>query len=187
MFEYARRRNYLECGDMSPLLMRRKFLTCVAKIATSKVAPPKARTCPRTPKLTPNMNAATRSAIVAVAICSWLAISNHCVFGAIANPVRETRSVCPFHPEPVKPQAPPSGIQCCKILRAVVPMASKSRARDDTKFSDVDLRIDEFVLVAHLHAAPAPLPLDTGPPEALSFAELILQRSLFSHAPPVRV
>jgi hypothetical protein len=26
--------------------------------------------------------------------------------------------------------------------------------------------------------------LDTGPPRAHSFAELILQRSLFAHAPP---
>jgi hypothetical protein len=30
------------------------------------------------------------------------------------------------------------------------------------------------------------LPLDTGPPGARSFAELILQRSLFAHAPPFR-
>ena len=28
--------------------------------------------------------------------------------------------------------------------------------------------------------------LDTGPPDAHSFAELILQRSLFAHAPPFR-
>jgi hypothetical protein len=29
-----------------------------------------------------------------------------------------------------------------------------------------------------------PLFLDTGPPDAHSFAELILQRSLLAHAPP---
>ena len=34
--------------------------------------------------------------------------------------------------------------------------------------------------------AVAPLLLDTGPPGAFSFAELILQRSLLAHAPPSR-
>jgi hypothetical protein len=32
--------------------------------------------------------------------------------------------------------------------------------------------------------AQAPLSLDTGPPHAHSFTELILQRSLLAHAPP---
>jgi hypothetical protein len=35
--------------------------------------------------------------------------------------------------------------------------------------------------------AVAPLLLDTGPPGAFSFAELILQQSLLAHAPPVLV
>ena len=95
-----------------------------------------------------------RSVTVAIAIFSWLAISNHCVFGAIADRDRETESVCPFHSEPVKPQPPPSGTQCCKILRAVVPVVTKSWARD-VKFSSVDFRVDEFALVAHLHTTPA--------------------------------
>jgi hypothetical protein len=125
-----------------------------------------------------------RSVIVAITILSWLAISNHCVFGGIADRERETQSACPFHSEPVKPQPPPSGIQCCKILRAVVPAVTKSWARDDAKFSSVDLRVDEFALVAHLHTTPAPLFLDTGPPEARTFAELTLHRSLLAHAPP---
>ena len=126
-----------------------------------------------------------RSVTVAVTILSWLAISNHCAFGAIADRDRETQSACPFHSEPVKPQLPPSGTQCCKILRAVVPVVTKSWARDDGKFSSVDLRVDEFPLVEHSHTAPSPLCLDTGPPEAPTFAELILQRSLLAHAPPV--
>jgi len=66
-------------------------------------------------------------------------------------------------------------------------VVTKSWARDDAKFSGVDLRVDEFTLVAHSHTTPAPLFLDTGPPEARTFAELILQRSLLAHAPPARV
>jgi hypothetical protein len=127
-----------------------------------------------------------RSVTVAITIFSWLAISNHCAFGAIADRDRETQSACPFHSEPVKPQPPPSGAQCCKILRAVVPVVTKSWARDDAKVSAVDLRVDEFALIAHSHAAAA-LFLDTGPPEARTFAELILHRSLLAHAPPARV
>jgi hypothetical protein len=125
--------------------------------------------------------------IVAIAICSWLAISNHCAFGAIANPVGEKQGVCPFHSEPAKPEPPPRGIQCCKILRAVVPVLTKSWARDDAKFSAVALCVDEFAFAAYSHTTPAPLFLDTGPPKARTFAELILQRSLLAHAPPARV
>jgi len=126
-----------------------------------------------------------RSMTVAITIFSWLAISNHCAFGALADRGRETQSACPFHSEPVKPQPPPSGTQCCKILRAIVPVVTKSWARDDAKFSSVDLRVDEFALVAYSHTTPAPLFLDTGPPKARTFAELILQQSLLAHAPPV--
>ena len=135
-------------------------------------------------KLTGQRNI-VRCATVAITIFSWLAISNHCAFGAIADRGRETQNACPFHSEPVKPQPPPSGGQCCKILRAVVPVVTKSWARDDAKVSSVDLCVDEFALVAHSHTTPAPLLLDTGPPEARTFAELILQRSLLAHAPPV--
>jgi hypothetical protein len=128
-----------------------------------------------------------RSVTVAITIFSWLAISNHCAFGAIADRGRETQSACPFHSEPIKPQPPASGTQCCKILRAVVPVVTKSWARDDAKFSGVDFRVDEFALVVRSHTTPAPLFLDTGPPEARTFVELILQRSLLAHAPPPRV
>jgi len=41
------------------------------------------------------------------------------------------------------------------------------------------------MLLAHFRDALAPLLLDTGPPGARSFAELILQQSLLAHAPPV--
>ena len=75
-------------------------------------------------------------------------------------------------------------MQCCKVLRAVPFAKTKSWARDDAKFSDVDLRVEEFALIALQRNAQAALPLDTGPPDAHSFAELILQRSLLAHAPP---
>jgi hypothetical protein len=125
-----------------------------------------------------------RSMTVAVTICSWLAISNHCAFGAIAAPADETQSACPFHSDPDKKKEQPPPLQCCKVLRAVALVVTKSWARDDAKFSDINLPFERCALVAHSHVTPAPLFLDTGPPKARTFAELILQRSLLAHAPP---
>ena len=127
---------------------------------------------------------AARCLIVAITICSWLAISNHCTIGALAGKAQTKQSGCPFHSKPAKPKT--TSTECCKILRAVAFAQTKSWARDDAKFFDVDLCVEEFVLVALLPNAQASSSLDTGPPGAHSFAELILQRSLFAHAPPFR-
>jgi hypothetical protein len=136
-----------------------------------------------------------RCAGVAIAICSWFTISNHCVFAAVATrdggckPASVHRhdadaTECPFHSKPAKQKEQSSHIQCCKVLRAVVLAKAKSWARDDAKFSDVDFRSEQFVFIAILRNAQVPLSLDTGPPHAHSFAELILHRSLLAHAPP---
>lgn len=130
------------------------------------------------------MHRSARCVIVAITICSWLAITNHCAFAALGTKTGSVQSECPFHSKPAKQKEQSSQIQCCKILRAVVLAKAKSWARDDAKFSDVDLRVEEFTLIALQRSARVPLFLDTGPPAAHSFAELILQRSLLVHAPP---
>jgi len=125
-----------------------------------------------------------RCAGVAIAICSWIAISNHCAFAALAAKTESAQAACPFHSKPAKAKPQAAQVQCCKILRAVVLAQSKTWARDDAKFLDVDVRPHGFALIALQRNAQAALPLDTGPPDAHSFAELILQRSLLAHAPP---
>ncbi len=141
------------------------------------------------------MNASTRCAVVSMAICSWFAISNHCAFAAVAacgpgcQPVSLHRqdadtTQCPFHSKPAQQKQEPSQLQCCKILRAVVLAQTRSWARDDARFFDVDLWVEEFALIALLPNVQASSSLDTGPPGVHSFAELILQRSLLAHAPP---
>jgi hypothetical protein len=115
---------------------------------------------------------------------SWIAISNHCAFGAVATKSEPSQSECPFHSKPAKQKEQSTQIQCCKTLRAVVPTVAKSWTRNDTDFSDVDLCFKEFALIPYSRSQPAPLFLDTGPPGARTFAELILQRSLLAHAPP---
>jgi hypothetical protein len=79
----------------------------------------------------------------------------------------------------------PAGIQCCKILRAVVPTITKGWVRNDAGVSDADLYFEKLAFIANSQSATSPLLLDTGPPGARSFAELILQRSILAHAPPV--
>jgi hypothetical protein len=131
------------------------------------------------------MNKTGRCVIVVIAICCWIAISNHCAFAALAAKTDSVQNECPFHSKPAKQKEQSSQVQCCKILRAVAPVVAKSWARNDAKFSDVDICCGERALfIAHSQTTLAPLFLDTGPPGVHSFAELILQRSLLAHAPP---
>jgi hypothetical protein len=125
-----------------------------------------------------------RCVAVAIAICSWIAISNHCAFAAIATKDDSAQAACPFHSKPEKQKEQSSQVQCCKVLRAVVPTIGKSWTRSDGDSSDIYFPFEDCRLLAYFRDALAPLLLDTGPPDAQSFAELILQRSLLAHAPP---
>ena len=129
------------------------------------------------------MKAGMRFAVVAIVICSWFAISNHCAFAALATKTDLVQAGCPFHSRPKEKQS--SGVQCCKILRAVAPVVTKSWVRDDADFPGVDFCPEQRAGGAeHLRTVLALSSLDTGPPGLRSFAELILQRSLLAHAPP---
>jgi hypothetical protein len=131
------------------------------------------------------VTAIARCAAVAVAICSWIAVTNHCAFAAAAKEIDKAQSECPFHSKPAKQKDQSSQVQCCKVLRAVVFAKTKDWARDDAKFCDTNFLVRAgCVFIARPWRAVAPLLLDTGPPGAFSFAELTLQQSLPAHAPP---
>jgi hypothetical protein len=130
------------------------------------------------------VNANMRWAVVALAICSWIAVSNHCAFAAVASEIGKAQTECPFHSKPAKQNEQSSQVQCCKVLRAVVFAKTKDWARDDAQFCDANFPVQAGAFVVHSPRAVAPLLLDTGPPGAFSFAELILQSSLLAHAPP---
>ena len=121
---------------------------------------------------------------VVIAICSWIAISNHCAFAAMATKDASGQAACPFHSKPEKQKEQSSQVQCCKVLRAVVFAKTKDWARNDAKFCDANFPIQARAFVVDSSRAVAPLLLGTGPPGAFSFAELILQQSLLAHAPP---
>src|SRR6516165_4774442 len=112
-----------------------------------------------------------RCAAVAIAICSWIAVSNHCAFAAVATEIDKAQTDCPFHSKPAKQKEQSSQVQCCKILRAVVFAKAKHWARDDAKFCDANFSAQTCAFVAHSLPAVAPLLLDTGPPGVFSFAE----------------
>jgi len=131
-----------------------------------------------------SVKASMRCIGVVIAIFSWIAVSNHCAFAAVATEIDKAQTECPFHSKPAKQKEQSSQVQCCKILRAVVFAKTKDWARNDAKFCDANFPVQAGVFVSYSSRAVAPLLLDTGPPRAFSFAELILQSSLLAHAPP---
>jgi hypothetical protein len=131
-----------------------------------------------------SVKAGLRCAAIAIAICSWIAVSNHCAFAAVATEIDKGQTECPFHSKPAKQKEQSSQVQCCKILRAVVLAKAKGWARDDTTFCDANFPVQAGLFVIYRSRAIASLMLDTGPPSVFSFAELILQQSLLAHAPP---
>jgi hypothetical protein len=129
------------------------------------------------------VRAIARWLIVAVTICSWIAISNHCAFRAVAAKTETGQAGCPFHPKPAKPQPQSKGIECCKILRAVSTTPAKTLAPAVVDLlRHFDLGFDQFATLTPPKIFFTSATLDTGPPGTTSFIELI--GSMRSHAPP---
>ena len=123
---------------------------------------------------------ATCCLTVAITICSWLALSNHCAIGALTTKSETKQSGCPFHSKPAKPKTNPT--ECCKILRAVTNAPIKNLAPAIVDLPNVDLAFAELFVFAPPKIFFSPATLDTGPPGKTSFAEL--NRSMRAHAPP---
>jgi hypothetical protein len=130
------------------------------------------------------VRATARCLIVAITICSWIAISNHCALRAIATKTNTTQSGCPFHSKPAKPQPQPAGTECCRILRAVSTTPAKILAPAIVDLVHVDLAFAELAVFPPPKISFMPATLDTGPPGTTSFVELI--GSMRAHAPPSR-
>jgi len=128
------------------------------------------------------VRATARCLIVALAICSWIATSNHCAFRALATKTETAQRGCPFHSKPAKHQPQPTGAECYKILHAVSNAPAKSPALSVADLPHVDLAFAEFAVFAAQKASFFPAALDTGPPGTASFVQLI--GSLRVHAPP---
>ena len=122
---------------------------------------------------------------VILTMVAWFAISNHCVLGALEAHAGKPVAHC--HDHQSSPAQPGDGDQespCCKTLRATVATPVKApEAQPDTS-----LFAYEFVSQIHTYddrqLERVSYFADTGPPGSSTFAELVLQRSMRSHAPP---
>src|SRR5215471_20493721 len=93
---------------------------------------------------------------VAIAICSWIAVSNHCAFASVASEIDKAQTDCPFHSKPAKQKEQSSQVQCCKVLRAVFFAKTKHWTRDDAKYGDANFPIQERTFVVYPSRAVTP-------------------------------
>jgi hypothetical protein len=134
-------------------------------------------------------NSSLRIVAVMATILGWFVLSNHCALGLMTG----SRAAADEHKcchnragAPEKPVPPDqSGPACCKGLNAVVPGAIQVGAQEPV----LTHLVFEAAWVWTTHTAEKADVLsyagDTGPPpHAASFNELVLHRSLRSHAPP---
>jgi hypothetical protein len=120
-------------------------------------------------------------AVIAIVAVAWLFASNHCAF-AVAEPASE--HLC-CHSDKGAPRLPDSSTQCCKALAAPVPNAIAAPEVHWEELQPAWLQAEQVVASVETPILAVDLPCDTGPPRrALSFALLILNRSLLAHAPP---
>ena len=127
-----------------------------------------------------------RTVFVAMTLMSWFVLSNHCALGHMASSVQAQKEHACCHNDAPKPAQEPvdgkQGTRCCKSLRAVVPDGVKS-----TEFTPpmvlIAVLAEEFTREVQTGGVAVAVGV-TGPPRAASFSELVLHRSLRSHAPP---
>ncbi len=126
---------------------------------------------------------------VVLLIVSWLAATNHCAFAAIKPTTTAAGAVhgcCHGCQVPAKQAPMDSSRECCRAIQGA-PVPEKV----GEKFESAQVAGELFVLLQVLVSPSADPALvhrvfDHGPPRVVSFAESVLQRSLFSHAPPLR-
>ena len=128
-----------------------------------------------------------RLAVVLTTVVAWFSISNHCAVGAFAALRMQPSTPMHCHGNQSSPsKQSDEEMPCCKMLRATLAGEAKIVQVASKDFLPIQNWIIAQVIFAEeaqLHRAPQEL--DTGPPFAGSFAETVLQRSLFAHAPPI--
>ena len=87
----------------------------------------------------------------------------------------------PTDPAPANKTSSP----CCKTLRIVSVVPAEAPLWNSTGFAGLPSDLVTAVVGLPRSAEAASLFLDTGPPGAGTFAEIVLQRSLLAHAPPL--
>ena len=121
---------------------------------------------------------------------SWFALVNHCELAAATPPKpRQEHSCCEkdkgAERAPVKDNQH-SRIECCKAGHpAIASIVETAVSSDLSSVPHADLIAS--VVFPDTPPSGTILELDTGPPFASSFAEVVLQQSILAHAPPYLV
>ena len=131
----------------------------------------------------------SRCIITLCLLAALVGASNHCALGMMqgASAVRLHAGCCGHQTQvPASPTKNAPAKECCAALRSTIPtpeIALTPPLFPDHGFQPTALWTSRFSMVAEADEVE---PIETGPPrDPRSFAELILQRSLRSHAPPL--
>jgi hypothetical protein len=124
-------------------------------------------------------------AIITTVAVAWLFASNHCTLAAIESPAKPSSEHACCHSEKGASQLPGYSTQCCKELAAPVPNAIAAPTVHFHELQPAWLQAARVETSGEAPILAVDLASDSGPPRgALSFALLILNRSLPAHAPP---
>ena len=132
-------------------------------------------------------NGTLRITCVLVALLGWVTFSQRCAIWQLsqAKKAAQLQMDC-CHKESPKPEKKPTDApriaECCKALHVLVPDGAKTPA---TPLADSLPFPAELLLAVLPPVVEDTAQTDTGPPpDVPAFAEIVLNRSLLSHAPP---
>ena len=117
--------------------------------------------------------------VAAVVAIAWFGASNHCALASIETARKPAHACC--HEEGALPQ-PAKATQCCEAFSVPLPEQAMAPALSLNELGPAWLEAGE--LPAHALGAEFRSVRANAPPEARSFAETVLNRSLLAHAPP---
>lgn len=120
-----------------------------------------------------------------IAALAWLALSNHCLLGAIQSNSTMQSSCHGSAAGNGPPRQKEDDIECCKILRATVPTLGTSVVLLEHLQMAFLKDLVGVIVLPETHGDRLTFEGDTGPPVAFSFCESVLQRSILAHAPPL--
>jgi hypothetical protein len=124
-------------------------------------------------------------AIIMTVAVAWLFASNHCALAAVESPAKPASEHTCCHSGKGASQPPGHAMQCCKALAAPVPNVIGAPAVHLQELQPAWFQASRVQASAEAPILAVDTASDTGPPRgALSFAVLILNRSLLAHAPP---
>jgi hypothetical protein len=125
------------------------------------------------------------AAVIAIVAVAWFFASNHCALAAVENLAKPGSEHACCRSDKGAAQAPGHAVQCCEALAAPVPNAIAAPAVHLQELQPAWLQAARVEASTEAPILAVDFASDTGPPRgALSFALLILNRSLLAHAPP---